>query len=293
MNETKLRLIYGFIGAIITITALFFGGIYFTIFLAIINSFALVEYLNFKKSILSKSSFIISVLWSLALLFTVYYLSNNFTFHAFFLSFTALLLILWLSTIITYLFSKNKEAFNVFNLTSGAIFYITFPIASMILIRNFHFLASSELFEGSINLPKENIFYFKYLLSALLSIWLCDSAAYFIGSKWGHEKLFPTVSPKKTRLGSFAGLVTAIITYIVFSQTVFTEISISIAILLGLILGTTSQIGDLFESKLKRNVNVKDSSNLIPGHGGILDRLDSLLFIFPILLVFLLILPLI
>lgn len=119
----------------------------------------------------------------------------------------------------------------------------------------------------------------------LMIVWLTDSGAYFSGMFFGKRKLAVKISPKKTIEGAIGGTIVAIIGTVVFN-TIFplgNIMSIVIFALLGSILG---QIGDLFESAIKREYNVKDSGNIIPGHGGALDRIDSLLFLMPLAYVF-------
>ncbi|MDP4200642.1 MAG: phosphatidate cytidylyltransferase [Bacteroidota bacterium] len=129
--------------------------------------------------------------------------------------------------------------------------------------------------------------YFTILL--LASIWICDSAAYFIGRSFGRHKIAVRVSPNKSWEGGIAGLIAAIATWIIAINVLdsLAEVSLTTAIAMGLITGVLGQIGDFAESMFKRDVGVKDSSALIPGHGGVLDRLDSILFIFPTTYVYL------
>ncbi|HYM19443.1 MAG TPA: phosphatidate cytidylyltransferase [Candidatus Kapabacteria bacterium] len=128
-----------------------------------------------------------------------------------------------------------------------------------------------------------------FVLTVLVSIWICDSAAYFIGRAFGKHKFFERISPKKTWEGAIAGFLASIIIWIVLPKVIpaLGFISIVNAMVIGFIVGSIGQIGDLGKSLLKRDAGVKDSSNLIPGHGGVLDRLDSILFVFPVLLILL------
>ncbi|RPI28422.1 MAG: hypothetical protein EHM61_05130 [Acidobacteria bacterium] len=119
------------------------------------------------------------------------------------------------------------------------------------------------------------------LLLVLVTIWITDSAAYFAGRAWGRHKITPAISPSKSLEGYVAGLVAAAATVPVYAYFLLPSWSVSFAVLTGTVLGLLGTIGDLFESVLKRGAGIKDSSNLIPGHGGILDRIDSLLFAFP------------
>jgi phosphatidate cytidylyltransferase len=120
----------------------------------------------------------------------------------------------------------------------------------------------------------------------LVITWLCDSFAMWGGTLIGGPKLSPVVSPGKTRSGAVAGVLGGVIAALVYVPLALAPVHRALpivqALALGLILSVTAQIGDLAESLLKREAGVKDSSGLIPGHGGVLDRLDSLYFVLPI-----------
>jgi len=120
------------------------------------------------------------------------------------------------------------------------------------------------------------------LLLVFISMWICDTAAYFIGSSFGKHKLFPRVSPRKTWEGAVAGFITAVGVAVLIRQFTLPEISILDAAVIGTIVGIFGQTSDLVESLFKRDAGVKDSSNLLPGHGGMLDRFDSPLLVGPI-----------
>nr|WP_279625948.1 phosphatidate cytidylyltransferase [Malonomonas rubra] len=121
-----------------------------------------------------------------------------------------------------------------------------------------------------------------WIFLALLVVMACDTFAYFVGSKIGKRKLYPAVSPNKSIEGGIGGLVGSVLAVFIAGATFLPQIGWIDGLLIGLLLGCVGQLGDLFESLLKRACNVKDSGTIIPGHGGILDRLDSLLFAFPI-----------
>jgi phosphatidate cytidylyltransferase len=132
---------------------------------------------------------------------------------------------------------------------------------------------------------------FVYLLSVLVVVWLADIAAYFAGRRWGRRKLAPAISPGKTWAG-VGGAVAAVVAAALLIARFAPELPVfstllqqrlpmaaALALLAGLV--ALSIIGDLFESLLKRQVNAKDSSSLLPGHGGVLDRVDALIAVLP------------
>ncbi|MEE9133714.1 MAG: phosphatidate cytidylyltransferase [Gemmatimonadota bacterium] len=116
--------------------------------------------------------------------------------------------------------------------------------------------------------------------------WLGDTAAYFVGRAVGRHKLAPTISPKKTWEGAVAGFLATVVGAALWVALTQPLVSWTMTLLevvgLGAAVAVAGQIGDLFESRFKRDCDVKDSSNLLPGHGGVLDRLDALLFAFPV-----------
>lgn len=114
-----------------------------------------------------------------------------------------------------------------------------------------------------------------------IASWLCDTSAYYVGKTWGKKKICPKVSPKKTIEGSVAGLIGSAVACGIFGAFIITKgvnIPLYHFVIIGALCGVFCQFGDLIASSIKRYVEVKDYSNLIPGHGGILDRFDSILF---------------
>ena len=119
-----------------------------------------------------------------------------------------------------------------------------------------------------------------FVLVAVVGPWLSDSGAYFAGRLLGRHRLFPTLSPKKTYEGAIGGLLLTVALVGYFAH-VFLDLGLAEAALLGVAVSAFSQAGDLFESTLKRLLELKDLGSVLPGHGGILDRIDSLLFTAP------------
>lgn len=137
----------------------------------------------------------------------------------------------------------------------GAL-YLGIPLSFLLLIRDF---------ENGLALT----------LGMLFSVWAADSFAYLFGSLFGRHKMAPKISPKKSWEGFIAGTIGSVIVW--FVVPVFSEVNYPwyAAIIMGILLSFSALLGDLFESRLKREYDVKDSGDLLPGHGGILDRIDS------------------
>ncbi len=153
--------------------------------------------------------------------------------------------------------------------------YIGIPFALLVGLRNIFtlpqfVLSSAEPITGA------------YLTAALfVTIWVSDSAAYFAGRKFGKRKLAPTISPKKTWEGAIAGFIAAVISFVLCGKLLLPHFPLFHWLVLGTLVGIFGPIGDLTESLFKRKAGVKDSSHFFPGHGGFLDRFDSLLFCAP------------
>lgn len=170
------------------------------------------------------------------------------------------------------LFSKADDFKHVAAFCYGSMAYLSLPSALMVFMYRpdfFSCLAGPKL-----------------VLLVFALIWVNDTFAYLTGRLLGKHKLFERISPGKTIEGSIGGLVFTMAGIIVFSHYV-DWLSLSEAIGLGLIAVVFGTLGDLCESMLKRQAGVKDSGNLIPGHGGVLDRFDSVLFAIPFVYVFL------
>lgn len=119
------------------------------------------------------------------------------------------------------------------------------------------------------------------ILLVLLAAFLSDTGAFYAGSRFGKRKLWPRVSPKKTWEGSLGGML-ACTSVTILLVLIFGSASLLAAAALGIVLNIAAQFGDLMESAAKRSMGVKDSGKLLPGHGGLLDRIDGLLFVVPV-----------
>lgn len=121
------------------------------------------------------------------------------------------------------------------------------------------------------------------LMYALLVVWATDIGAYMLGMKFGQRKLAPHISPNKSIEGSLGGILSAVVVGAVYCLVFPMPYNVGLMMLLTIIFSIFGQMGDLVESAYKRHYGVKDSGKILPGHGGILDRFDSMLFVFPIM----------
>ncbi len=123
----------------------------------------------------------------------------------------------------------------------------------------------------------------EWVLVFLLINWAGDTGAYFAGMHYGKIKLYPQMSPKKTREGAWGGLLAGAVTVIAFKYAFFPSLSLGVALFLSIFVGAVAQVGDLCESFLKRSFQLKDSGSILPGHGGLLDRFDGVVFSLPVM----------
>ena len=151
-------------------------------------------------------------------------------------------------------------------ITVFGIMYVPVLLGSVIALRNLDTVYSTY-----------------FTVSMVLAIWICDSAAYVFGMKWGQKKIFPRVSPNKSWVGSVAGLVSSfVVFYGLQIWGILPDLTLLDVAVFSIITGFFGQAGDFAESLLKRDVGVKDSGKLLLGHGGVLDRFDSITFASPL-----------
>ena len=192
--------------------------------------------------------------------------------------------------LVVELFRNKGSAFVDVGMTVLGVCYVSLFLGSLVGLR--------ELFAPE-NFPVYRLFDFGggagetihrwgglTVATVFASIWICDSAAYFVGIAYGKHKLYERISPNKTWEGALAGFAAAVVTFIIARAFFLEYMSFGSALMCGCIVGVFGQIGDMVESLFKRDAGVKDSSSLIPGHGGALDRFDSLIFVSPLLFLY-------
>ena len=195
----------------------------------------------------------------------------------------SLLVALTLTLLIAAVFLRSSESqpLAAVSATVMGVVYLAGTLTFALLIRHF---GDTRAFAGAANPPAwEGTV---LLVFPMLVTWFGDSVAYFCGKRFGKAKLAPKVSPNKTVLGAVTGLAGAMLAggvwgAVALSRTSSLPVPWWAAVIMGLALGALAQVGDLAESVLKREAGVKDSGQLLPGHGGVLDRFDALYFTIP------------
>lgn len=264
------RTISGLLGAALLLTIIVYGGLPFTLAIGLLTSLGILEYTELIKKQNLRSQTQVMLLISLLVLALIYVITSKYgldPLESLRIGERALTLVLIAVFIIIFsgeLLRGDPEqgllnaAANLF----GTV-YIGFMFAYILLLRF---------------IPEQNGLY--YVLFTVLVTWANDSAAYFVGINFGKHKLCPKISPKKSIEGSIGGLAGGLFAATVLSW--YFHKPLGLMLLLGSIVVVAGQFGDLVESVIKRNADVKDSGNFLPGHGGVLDRFDSLLLSAPV-----------
>ncbi len=180
-----------------------------------------------------------------------------------------LLTVLCISIVILFVFEMKRNVINPTRniaITLLGVIYVPLLLGTLIALRNLD--------------SEQNT---NFTICMILSIWICDSAAFVFGMKWGKKKILPRISPNKSWMGCIAGLLSAIVFFLASSYHGFLPDLSNLDILaLSIITGIFGQSGDFAESLIKRDLGVKDSGTILLGHGGVLDRFDSIIFSSPL-----------
>ncbi|HRA60850.1 MAG TPA: phosphatidate cytidylyltransferase [Bacteroidia bacterium] len=240
--------------------------IFATVF-AIFLMFTLFEFYKISENIGYEPSVKIGLICSF-LLFVIFFLAAS---HVIPKEYIYLSILIPLFTLLPDLFDKRKNGFKNSMITIAGIIYIALPYS----------LLSFLIYPGN---DSGSQFYPWVLMGIFFIIWIYDSMAYVFGSMLGKHKICVRISPKKSWEGLIGGTVFAVITGIV-NSLFFDELSLINWVVVALLIVAFGTSGDFFESKLKREAGVKDSGNILPGHGGMLDRFDTMLFAAPVIFV--------
>ncbi len=267
LSNLGTRVLVSIVGIPLILGVCIVGKIPFVIFTLLI---ALASYYEFSAMVLNKKHFTNNFVGYFSVSLIV--LNTYFNFVEFELMLFIIISVLFLVELI-----RNKEsAVSNVGSTLIGIFYIGLFVSGMILLREFYSDSHFTYDQGGY-----------LIISIFAAIWICDSAAYFVGSAIGTHKILPRISPQKSWEGAIAGFIFSVVGMIAARFIVLDFLSLVDTVVIGIIIGTFGQAGDFIESMLKRDVNVKDSSSIIPGHGGIFDRFDSLIFSAPLIFLYL------
>lgn len=255
-EEMKKRVVSAIIMAIILIPILIIGGNVFAVGMGMIGVLALKEFVDLKESHgkIPDAVFLLAIIDLLLLIFSEF---DGYSI-AFGLSYKGIALTLLTMFIPTLLYKNEKYTTKEAMYLSASTIFVGLIFNSLILIRNY------------------DIWHLIYLV---LIVTLTDSFAMIIGSLIGRHKCSPNISPNKTWEGSIAGTIVGSSIALIFYTNIISSENLLKVLLLTIVLSIIGQLGDLVFSKIKRENKIKDFSNLIPGHGGILDRIDSLIFV--------------
>lgn len=262
MNETLTRALSGGVYVALLIFCTLFSSMSFHILFTIFMCLSIYEFskmTNFKYPYIFA---ILGILLSIAI-----YISKSNPFNFIYLSLGSVIFNLML---LNNLF--RNVPFSKYHKTINHLFlYITIPFILLLLLPNF-------------KNPSEH----KIIISIFIMIWCNDTFAYLVGKTIGKNKLMERISPKKTIEGFIGGVVFTILSSIIISYF-YTFFSVTLWVVTALLISIFGTLGDLIESKFKREAGIKDSGTIMPGHGGILDRLDSVIFVTPFIYIFYLI----
>ena len=274
MKNFIIRALSGVVYAGLIICSILFCGSWgFPAICCLFTALGIFEFQMMTKSFENRTLAILIMDMLIGVSFPLIILSNGFSGEVGYGYTLMVLLLMGLPILIilrfvAQIYSHYKEPLRDISLSIMSVVYIAFPLTLIALL---------TLYSHSNVKP--------LLLLMFALIWLNDTGAYLVGSTIGSHRLFPRHSPKKSWEGFFGGMIFCIVAaYLakVLFPVEFKQIHTISLIIYAIMVCIASTWGDLFESMLKRNVGVKDSGNIIPGHGGILDRIDSLLFVAPI-----------
>lgn len=257
----KQRVITAVIALILFIPIVLAGGIWIDLLTCLFAAVGIGEIFIMKKQIIVSWDFVLALLATL----TITVPNAFFKFLPTFLNKYDIFYIFIMLMLVRTVVSKNKETFDDVGVYTLAALYIG---------TGFHYMAAIRNVNDGYGL--------QILCYVFVVVWATDIGAYMIGKKIGKHKLWPVISPNKTWEGSIGAVICALIFTAVYVYLVPTGRNNAMMIGLAVVLSILGQIGDLVESAYKRFYGVKDSGRILPGHGGILDRFDSMLFVLPV-----------
>ncbi len=285
MSELFKRIAVAIVGIPVAFFAIYSGGAVLAVAVVIITSIALWEFYDLarKKALHPKDpiGFLLNLYFVLFIAF-VPASKNMYPIHLI----SGLAMIVLLALLVELFSRKGNPLLNLATM-GGGFMYVTLPFTFLILLRRAgEFFPES--FSFTLGTQADDPWGAWMLLTVFVAVWCCDSFAYFFGRAFGQHKLFPRVSPKKSWEGAVAGFFFAMAAVIGMNALFALGLGVVHSLAIGAAIGVSGQLGDLAESLLKRDAGVKDSSAIIPGHGGVLDRFDSIIFAVPTVYAYLL-----
>lgn len=261
-NFKKSRTFVNALGIPGLLFIIWLGGLYFTVFMSIVIVLALKEFYGITKEKEKDVSFPIGLVG--AAFFIWFYHTEPYLNMLIFLQIAFLFV---MGGLVKALFSKQENPLSGLAITMFGIFYIPMLLGSLIAIRQMDVAYSTH-----------------YTFAIFISVWLCDSVAFGFGTKWGKKKILPRISPNKSVVGCITGLASTFIFFLILKQFSLPSLDFNFqdVIVFTIITGVFGQMGDFIESMFKREAGVKDSGTFLLGHGGVLDRFDSLIFVAPL-----------
>jgi phosphatidate cytidylyltransferase len=256
----KQRMVTGVIAGIVFITFIVLGGYAYAGLILLLSIIGYNEYIRMNGYQAHKAASLVGLI--IVLLLTVPWETEHFSWMAIHSD-----SVIWLAMFVLLsitVATKNAITIDQVSVILLGALYIGF---------GFHYMIATRI-------PEQGLF---WAILIFVCIWASDSGAYFVGSKLGKHPLWPQISPKKSIEGAIGGIAISIIIAICFSIYEPDLLPLGQAILLGLVIAVVGQIGDLIQSAYKWVKGIKDTGTLLPGHGGVLDRVDSWLIVFPFL----------
>jgi len=262
MSNLWKRILVGIVAIPLILLAAARGGVFFLLFVDAIIAIGVVELFGLERAKGVQPNRVLGVLGVLGLSWAFFFRKSD----------AVVLILIGIMLVLLTVELARKEAGSALMNVGGTllgVLYLGLAGGALLLIR-----------EGAGRLSYSESG--RVVMLLLIMLWTMDTAAYFVGRPFGRHKLFPRVSPKKSVEGAIGGFVGALVVAVVGAYTFTAFLPMGHHIALGGIVGIGGQVGDLAESLLKRDAEVKDSSTLLPGHGGVLDRFDSLFFAGPL-----------
>jgi phosphatidate cytidylyltransferase len=267
-NELIKRFIIAFLGIPLILSVSWIGGIVFLIFIDAILTIALLEFYELIKKKGFFPSKVLGIFSALCISWNIYFFKCHGLYMIFILCFICIQ--------VNELFHKRANPLINSAVTIFGILYISLFSFFLLIREGYYSKILSDHVGGSI------------VILVFITIWISDTSAYFSGKFLGKHLLYKCISPNKTWEGSVVGFLSGVAAAIGLRYLLVDSISFLDSLVIGTIIGIIGQISDLIESMYKRDVGVKDTSNILPGHGGLLDRFDSALLVGPIVYCYLL-----